>query len=107
MSRILAILKKELLQMRRDRLTLGMVFALPLFQLLLFGYAIQTEVKHIPTAVFDQSLSAESRDMMEAFYASGYFDVYYAADSYTAITTLIDSGKAKVGIIFPLISVKT
>jgi ABC-2 type transport system permease protein len=100
-SRILAILKKEFLQMRRDRLTLGMVFALPLFQLLLFGYAIQTEVKHIPTAVFDQSLSAESRDMMEAFSASGYFDVYYAADSYTGITNMIDSGKAKIGIIFP------
>lgn len=101
MSRILAILKKEFLQMRRDRLTLGMVFALPLFQLLLFGYAIQTEVKHIPTAVFDQSLSAESRDMMEAFSASGYFDVHYSATGYAEITKMIDSGKAKVGIIFP------
>ncbi|MDD4768137.1 MAG: ABC transporter permease [Desulfotomaculaceae bacterium] len=101
MGRILAILKKEFLQMRRDRLTLGMVFALPLFQLLLFGYAIQTEVKHIPTAVFDQSLSAESRDMMEAFSASGYFDVYYSAAGYDEITKMIDSGRAKVGIIFP------
>lgn len=101
MSRILAILKKEFLQLMRDRLTLGMVFALPLFQLLLFGYAIQTDVKHIPTAVFDQSLSAESRDMMEAFTASGYFDVYYSAAGYTEITELIDSGRAKVGIIFP------
>ncbi len=101
MGRILAILKKEFLQMRRDRLTLGMVFALPLFQLLLFGYAIQTEVKHIPTAVFDQSLSAESRDMIGSFSASGYFDVYYAAAGYSEITQMIDSGKAKVGIIFP------
>ncbi|OQA07182.1 MAG: Inner membrane transport permease YbhS [Firmicutes bacterium ADurb.Bin373] len=101
MGRILAILKKEFLQMRRDRLTLGMVFALPLFQLLLFGYAIQTEVKHIPTAVFDQSLSAESRDMLEAFSASGYFDVYYSAAGYAEITHMIDSGKARVGIIFP------
>ncbi len=101
MGRILAILKKEFLQMRRDRLTLGMVFALPLFQLLLFGYAIQTEVKHIPTAVFDQSLSAESRDMLEAFSASGYFDVYHAAAGYAEITHLIDSGRVKVGIIFP------
>jgi ABC-2 type transport system permease protein len=100
-SRILAILKKEFLQMRRDRLTLGMVFALPLFQLLLFGYAIQTEVKHIPTAVFDQSLSAESRDMLDAFSASGYFDIYYSATGYDEITDMIDSGRAKVGIIFP------
>ncbi|MDD2443840.1 MAG: ABC transporter permease [Desulfotomaculaceae bacterium] len=101
MSRILAILKKEVLQMRRDRLTLAITIALPLVQLLLFGYAIQTEVKHIPTAVFDQSLSAESRDLLEAFSASGYFDITYAAEGYDEITGLIDSGKAKIGIIFP------
>ncbi|OPZ75608.1 MAG: Inner membrane transport permease YbhS [Firmicutes bacterium ADurb.Bin456] len=101
MSRILAILKKECLQMMRDRLTLGMVFMLPLVQLLLFGYAIQTEVKHIPTAVFDQSLSTESRDLLESFTASGYFDLTYNAGGYSEITELIDSGKAKVGIILP------
>jgi len=101
MSRILAIMKKEVLQMMRDRMTLAMVFALPLIQLLMFGFAIQTEVKHIPTAVFDQSLSAESRDLLEAFSASGYFDLTYNAKGYADITNLIDSGKAKVGIIFP------
>ncbi len=87
--------------MRRDRLTLAITIALPLVQLLLFGYAIQTEVKHIPTAVFDQSLSAESRDLLEAFSASGYFDITCAAEGYDEITGLIDSGKAKIGIIFP------
>lgn len=82
-------------------MTLAITIALPLVQLLLFGYAIQTEVKHIPTAVFDQSLSAESRDLLEAFSASGYFDITYAAEGYDEITGLIDSGKAKIGIIFP------
>lgn len=82
-------------------MTLAITIALPLVQLLLFGYAIQTEVKHIPTAVFDQSLSAESRDLMEAFSASGYFDITCAAEGYDEITGLIDSGKAKIGIIFP------
>jgi len=101
MGRIMAILKKEILQMRRDRLTLGMVFMLPMVQLLIFGFAIQTEVKHIPTAVFDQSLSAESRDLLEAFSASGYFDIAYNAKGYAEITKMIDSGKARVGIIFP------
>jgi ABC-2 type transport system permease protein len=101
MSRILAILKKEILQIKRDRLTLGMVFMLPMVQLLLFGFAIQTEVKHIPTAVFDQSLSAESRDLLEAFSASGYFDINYNAKGYSDLTVMIDSGKAKVGIVFP------
>ncbi len=101
MNRILAVLKKEMLQIRRDRMTLGIVLMIPLIQLLLFGYAIQTEVKHIPTAVFDQSLSPQSRDMLEAFTASGYFDVTLSVNSYAAVTQSIDSGQAKVGIIFP------
>ncbi|MHB8985943.1 MAG: ABC transporter permease [Eubacteriales bacterium] len=101
MSRILAILKKEFLQMKRDRLTLGMLFMMPMIQLLLFGFAIQTEVKHIPTAVFDQSLSAESRDLLDAFGASGYFNFTCTAGGYADMTELIDSGKVRVGIIFP------
>lgn len=101
MSRILSILYKEFLQMRRDRMTLGLIFMLPLVQLLLFGYAIQTEVKHIPTVVFDQSLSVESREMLDSFSASGYFDATYVAGSFTEVNKMIDSGQAKVGIVFP------
>ena len=87
--------------MKRDRLTIGLIFMLPLVQLLLFGFAIQTEVKHVSTVVFDQSLSPESRDLLDAFVASGYFDITAAAGSYNEVTRMIDSGKAKVGIIFP------
>lgn len=97
----MAILYKEFLQMRRDRMTLALIFMLPLVQLLLFGYAIQTEVKHISTVVFDQSLSDESRDLLDSFSASGYFDVTYVANSYDGVSKMIDSGRAKVGIIFP------
>lgn len=101
MNRILAVLKKEFIQMRRDRMTLALVLIIPLVQLLLFGYAIQTEVKHIPTVVFDQSLSEESRDILSAFTSSGYFDIKYVAQSYDQVTTFIDSGNAKAGIILP------
>lgn len=101
MSRIIAILYKESLQMRRDRMTLALVFMLPLVQLLLFGYAIQTEVKHIPTVVFDQSLSSESRDLLNAFSASSYFDLTSIANSYADVNESIDSGRCKVGIIIP------
>ncbi len=101
MGRIMAVLYKEFLQMRRDRMTLALIFMLPLVQLLLFGFAIQTEVKHIDTVVFDQSLSRESRDLLNSFSASGYFDLNYTADSFSEVTQLIDSGKAKVGIVFP------
>lgn len=101
MNRTIAVIKKEFLQMKRDRLTLALIFMIPLVQLLLFGYAIQTEVKHIPTVVFDQSLSASSREMLEAFGASGYFDISHAAASFDEVTHQIDSGSAKVGIVFP------
>lgn len=97
----MAVITKEFLQLRRDRMTLALIFMLPLVQLLLFGYAIQTEVKHIPTVVFDQSLSAESRDLTEAFSASGYFDIDYAAGSFSEVNRKIDSGEAQAGIIFP------
>ncbi|KUO60472.1 MAG: transporter [Gracilibacter sp. BRH_c7a] len=101
MERIKAVLYKEFLQMRRDKLTIGLVFMMPMIQLLLFGFAIQTEVKHIPTVVFDQSISEESRDMLNSFTASGYFDIHDTVNSYQEVNDMIDSGKAKVGIIFP------
>ena len=63
MRRLWALLVKEFIQMRRDRLTLGMMIGLPIIQLILFGFAINTEVKHLPTIVFDQSLGQDSRDL--------------------------------------------
>jgi ABC-2 type transport system permease protein len=62
---------KELLQLRRDRLTLAMMVALPILQLLLFGYAINTDVRHIPTVVYDQDRSAASRDLAQSLVATG------------------------------------
>jgi ABC-2 type transport system permease protein len=67
--RTMAILRKELLQLRRDRLTFGLIVMIPLIQLVLFGYAINTEVRHIPAAVVDQSdtnLSRALTQMVEA-----------------------------------------
>jgi len=101
MHRIIAVLHKEFLQMRRDKMTLGLVFMIPLVQLLLFGFAIQTEVKNISTVVFDQSLTSESRGLLESFSASGYFDITYVVDEYNDVNKMIDSGQAKVGIVFP------
>ena len=63
MNRLLALAKKELLQLKRDRMTLAMMIMLPIVQMLLFGWAINTDVRHIPTVVFDQDRSAQSRDL--------------------------------------------
>ena len=79
MSRTLVIARKELLQLRRDRLTLAMMVALPLVQLLLFGYAINTDVRHIPTLVYDADQSAASRDLARSLEATGFYDLVGAA----------------------------
>lgn len=99
--RFLAILKKEWIQMRRDGMTLAIMVMLPIVQLLLFGFAIHTDVKHQPTVVFDQSLTEESRDLLASFTASEYFDIQYTARSFDEVNGFIDQGKAKVGIIIP------
>ncbi|EGO62131.1 ABC transporter permease [Acetonema longum] len=101
MIRLKALLVKEFIQMSRDRLTFAMMVMLPIVQLLVFGYAINTDVKHLSTVVFDQSLSYESRDLLSSFEASGYFDINYAAGSFQAVSDHIESGKTKVGIIIP------
>ena len=72
MNRLLAIAWKELIQLRRDRLTLAMMAALPVIQLLLFGYAINTDVRHIPTIVYDQDRSTQSRDFARRMAATGF-----------------------------------
>ena len=74
MRRFGAVARKELLQLRRDRMTLGMMVGIPVMQLLLFGYAINTDVRHMPTVVYDQDHSAESRDLVRRLEATGFYD---------------------------------
>jgi ABC-2 type transport system permease protein len=101
MNRLRALLVKEFIQMSRDRMTLAMMVALPVIQLLLFGFAINTDVKHLSTVVFDQAMQQESRDLLNSFTASGYFDVKHIANSYQEVNRRIQAGETKVGIIIP------
>ena len=101
MKRLWALLVKEFIQMRRDRLTFGMMIGLPIIQLILFGFAINTDVKHLPTIVFDQSLGQDSRDLVNSLEGSQYFNIEYAAKNFNEVNDAVDSGKAKVGIIIP------
>lgn len=101
MRRLKALLKKEFIQMRRDPLTLGIMLIMPIMQLLVFGYAINTDVKHLPTIVFDQCLQQDSRDLLSALTASEYFDIKYTANGFEDVNHAVDFGKAKVGIIIP------
>ena len=72
MTRFLAVAWKELIQLRRDKPTLAMMVVLPIMQLMLFGYAINTDVRHIPAVVYDQDHSAESRDLVQRLAVTGF-----------------------------------
>ncbi len=99
--RPLVIAHKELLQLKRDRLTFAMMVALPIVQLLLFGYAINTDVRHSPTLVYDQDRSAESRDLVRSLEATGFYDVLGHVRDYSEIEYALRSGKAKVALVIP------
>jgi len=100
-TRSWAIARKELLQLRRDRLTLAMMVALPLVQLLLFGYAINTDVRHMPTVVFDQDHSAASRSLTQRMVATGFYDLRGEIASYGDIEHALRSGVARVALVVP------
>jgi ABC-2 type transport system permease protein len=99
--RLLALAKKELLQLKRDRMTFAMTFMLPLVQILLFGWAIDTDVRHMPTVVFDQDHSASSRDLPQKMVATGYYDLVGEVDSYEEIGRALRSGRARVALVIP------
>jgi len=101
LGRILVVAWKELLQVRRDRLTLAMIVALPLMQLLLFGYAINQDVRHVPTIVYDQDPSRESRDLIARMAATGFYDIAGYVEGYTEVETALRQSTARAAIVLP------
>jgi ABC-2 type transport system permease protein len=100
-TRPLVIAWKELVQLRRDRLTLAMMVTLPVMQLLLFGWAINTDVRHIPMVVYDQDVTAQSRDLARSLEATGFYDVRGNVGSYDEIGRALRAGKARVAVVIP------
>ena len=99
MRRFRAMIKKEITQMLRDPRTLVFIFIMPILQLMLMGYANNSDVKFISTVVFDQSNTAASRSLLDAFKATDYYAFNYIATSQQEVNDLIQGGKAKVGIV--------
>ena len=95
------MLWKEFVQMRRDRFTLGMMVGLPAVQLVLFGFAIRTEVRHLPTVVLDESRTTESRAFVDAVRNTGNFDIVASVGSRTDIAKDIERGNARAAVVIP------
>ncbi|WP_088227968.1 ABC transporter permease [Desulfosporosinus sp. FKB] len=100
-TRFLAVLKKEFIHIRRDRASLIMAVAMPLGMLLLFGYAVNTDVEHLPTVVWDQSQTQESRDFVSSVRNTQYMDPDDYVSGYKQIENYLDSGKARAAVIIP------
>jgi ABC-2 type transport system permease protein len=99
--RVSAIARKEFIHIYRDPRSLGMAIAMPLFLLLLYGYALTLDVDNVPLAVWDQSETPASRDFISRFSGSRYFSIRQYADQYQQLERSIDTGRALVALIVP------
>ena len=102
LQRFWAIVVKEFIQMRRDRLTFGMMVGIPMLQLILFGYAINSNPKHLPTAVFAADNSPFSRTIIWGLYNSSYFDITREAHSAAEIKDLLAKGTVQFAVTIPV-----
>lgn len=87
--------------MRRDRLTLAMMIGIPAIQLMLFGFAIRTEVRHVPTVVLDESRSRSSRELVSTLRNTGNFDIVADVSSRSELRDWIERGRASAGVVLP------
>lgn len=99
MKRLMALTWKEFLQLKRDRLTLRMIIMVPVMQTLIFGYAINYDVKHLPTIVLDESRSYESRELVAKTEATDYFEIVGYVNSMEEMRHKIDAAEAAVGLV--------
>lgn len=99
--RLRLIIWKEFVQLRRDPLLLRLIFAMPVLQLVLFGYVVGADVRNLPTAVIDQDHTQLSRQLSDAFSASDYFTIAQRPADEGQLTGLIDKSVVQVGIVIP------
>ena len=101
LSRLVAVMRKELLQLRRDRLTFAMIVGIPVMQMLLFGYAINTDVRNLGAAYADQANTHLSRQFITDLAQSQVIEFRYAVDSAQALEQLIRTGDVSIGVYIP------
>ncbi len=97
-----AMVRKEFIQMRRDRMTFGMMIGVPMIQLILFGYAINSDPKHLPTAVYAADNSMFSRTIVEAMRNSSYFDIVREPANEAEIPILLAENKVQFVVTIPM-----
>lgn len=99
--RLGALIRKEFIQMRRDRLTFAMMLGVPVMQLVLFGYAINSDPKHLPTAIFTQDHSVFTRTLVKGLENSDYFDIVAEAGTAAEAEEMIRTGEVQFVVQIP------
>ena len=92
LHRLKAVAWKEVLQIARDARSIGIVVAMPIVMMLVFGYGVSVDLKHLPVYCFDREGSQASQDLLKRFQASEYFQVVRSVDNYPAIVRALDEG---------------
>jgi ABC-2 type transport system permease protein len=101
LSHVWPMLQKEFIQIRRDRLTLALLVGIPAIQLMLFGYAIRTEVRHLPMVVLDESRTPQSEQLAEVLQNTGNFDIVGVVSNRTELRLAIERGDAHAALVIP------
>jgi len=100
-TRLFAVASKEILQILRDSRSLIIVLIMPVILVLLFGYGVSLDLKHLPIYVYDRDGSQQSQDLLKRFQASDYFEIAHVANSYAELPRALDSGQAKMALVIP------
>jgi len=101
LTRLLAVASKEILQILRDSRSLIIVLIMPVILVLLFGYGVSLDLKHLPIYVYDRDGSQQSQDLLKRFQTSDYFEIVHVANSYAELPRALDNGNAKMAVVIP------
>jgi ABC-2 type transport system permease protein len=101
LRRTWAVFRKELIHVRRDHQSLIQIILLPVILLILYGYALTFDIKHVPTAVYDQEMSRISQDLLQNFQGTRYFALRYQVSSYADIRRLMGAQEIRLALVVP------
>jgi len=100
-DRMMAVLVKEFIQLTRDRITYALILAVPVIQMLLFGYAINTDPRHLPTAILVQDNSVFARSIVSAMVNTSYFEIVRQARNPAELEALVRTGEVQFAVTIP------
>lgn len=101
LKRMIAITKKEFIHIKRDKASLAIAIIMPVMMLILFGFAVTSDVKNVKLVIYDGDKTVESRNLITKYANSNYFKIYKIVESYNDVEKIIGEGDAKVGLVVP------